>query len=287
MSDSLIFSLFLPLALAIVMVGLGLHLTLADFRRVLSTPWAVAIALFAQTLLLPPVAFGLAYAFAVPPALALGLILLAASPGGVTANLYSHLARGDVALIVTLTALNSLLCLATLPLWVWVALQWLFADAQGIAPPTRKLMEVGALVLVPVAIGMAIRHAAPRAAERLNAPVKIASTLVLVVLIAAATISEWQTLTRYFAVIGGAVLAFNLISLLTGYGLARLARLSIPQATAIAFEIGIHNGTLAIYIALAVLDIAEAAVAPAMYSLAMYLTGAVFAWWLLRAQENL
>ena len=282
MADNPIFSLFLPLALGIVMIGLGLHLTLADFKRVATAPRAVVVALSVQTVLLPPVAFGLALGFGLPPELGLGLVLLAASPGGVTANLFSHLARGDVALNISLTAINSVLALVTLPVWTALGLLWLMGSEQAVPPPTRKIIEVGVIVILPVVIGMGLRAWKPAIAERLDKPVRVASTLILVVLIGAAVVLEWETLTRYAAVVGLAVLLFNLASLLAGYAASRAARLGVPQATAIAFEIGIHNGTLAIFVALHVLQMAGAAVAPAIYSLLMYVTGGLFAWWILK-----
>ena len=282
MADNPIFSLFLPLALGIVMIGLGLHLTLADFRRVVTAPKAVLVALVVQSVLLPPVAFALAWAFDLPPELGLGLVLLAASPGGVTANLFSHLARGDVALNVSLTAINSALALVTLPLWTALGLSLLMDSTQAVPPPTRKIIEVGLIVVVPVVIGMALRAWNPALAQRLDKPVRLASTVVLVALIAAAVVIERETLARYATVVGLAALAFNLASLVAGYAAARAARLGVPQATAIAFEIGIHNGTLAIFVALHALQMAGAAVVPAIYSLLMYVTGGLFAWWVLR-----
>jgi BASS family bile acid:Na+ symporter len=282
MADNPIFSLFLPIALGIVMIGLGLHLTLADFKRVATAPKAVGVALLVQTVLLPPVAFGLAINFALPPELGLGLVLLAASPGGVTANLFSHLARGDVALNISLTAINSVLALVTLPIWVTLGLAWLMASEQAVPPPTRKIIEVGVLVILPVAIGMGLRAWRPVIAEKLDKPIRLASTLILVALIAAAVVLERETLAKYAAVVGLAALLFNLASLLAGYAAGRAARLGVPQSTAIAFEIGIHNGTLAIFVALHALQMAGAAVVPAIYSLLMYLTGGLFAWWVLK-----
>ena len=282
MADNPIFSLFLPLALGIVMIGLGLHLTLADFKRVATAPKAVVVALTVQTVLLPPVAFALAIGFGLPPELGLGLVLLAASPGGVTANLFSHLARGDVALNISLTAINSLLALLTLPLWTALGLLWLMDSEQAVPPPTRKIVEVGLIVIVPVVIGMALRAWKPALASQLDKPIRLASTLILVGLIAAAVIIERETLATYAAVVGLAALLFNVASLLAGYAAGRAARLGVPQSTAIAFEIGIHNGTLAIFVALHALEMAGAAVVPAIYSLLMYLTGGLFAWWVLR-----
>ena len=148
MADSTLLTLFLPIALAILMAGLGLHLTRADFARVLRQPRAVLVALMVQALALPPVAFALAWSLKLPPELAVGLVLLSASPGGVTANIFSHLARGDVALNVTLTAVNSALALVTLPLWTGLALQFFLDSENAVPPPLRKLIEVAVIVVV-------------------------------------------------------------------------------------------------------------------------------------------
>jgi BASS family bile acid:Na+ symporter len=285
-ADNTLLTVFLPLALAVVMAGLGLHLTLADFRRVLSMPRAMALALSVQILVLPPVAFGLAKLFGLPGELALGLVLLAASPGGVTANLFSHLARGDVALNISLTAINSLLALITLPIWTTLAL-WMFLGSEGsVPPPVSKIVEVALLVVIPVALGMSLRAWSPLMADAAEKPVRILSSVVLGILIALAFISEWETVVEFAPVVGLACVAFNVISLLSGYFSAKAAKLKEPQAIAIAFEIGIHNGTLAIFIALEVLQRSQATIAPAIYSLSMYVTAAIFAAWLLNKRRS-
>ncbi len=286
MADNALLVLFLPLALAVVMAGLGLHLTPADFRRVLAMPRAVLVALAVQSLLLPPIAFGLAHLAGLPGELGLGLVLLAASPGGVTANLFSHIARGDVALNISLTAINSVLALVTLPLWTALALSVFLGDQASVPPPIGKVVEVALLVVVPVALGMALRAWRPALADAAEKPVRLLSSLLLGLLIAAAFISEWDTVREFLPVVGAACVAFNVASLLSGYLAARAARLAEPQAIAIGFEIGIHNGTLAIFIAIEVLQRTQATIAPAVYSLSMYLTGALFAAWLLHKRKN-
>lgn len=286
MADNALLIVFLPLALAVVMAGLGLHLTPADFRRILAMPRAVGLALVIQALLLPPLAFGLAKLAGLPGELALGLVLLAASPGGVTANLFSHLARGDVALNISLTAINSLLALLTLPLWTALALSVFLGDEASVPPPTRKVIEVALLVIVPVTLGMALRAWKPALAHAAEKPVRVLSSLLLAALIALAFISEWDMVVRFLPVVGLACVGFNVLSLLSGYFAARAAKLAEPQAIAISFEIGIHNGTLAIFIAIEVLQRAQAAIAPAVYSLSMYLTGAIFAAWLLHRRKS-
>lgn len=285
MLDNSLFLSIMPLALAVVMAGLGLHLTPAAFRRVLEMPRALAVALTLQSLLLPPVAFALAMLAGLPGEMALGLVLLAASPGGVSANLFSHIARGDVALNISLTAINSLLALLTLPLWTVLALAVFVGDQASVPPPIRKVVEVALLVILPVALGMAVRAWRPALALAAERPVRLLSTLLLGLLIAGATISEWTNVRPYLAVVGLACVGFNVISLASGYLAARAAKLAEPQAIAISFEIGIHNGALAIYIAVEVLQRTQAAIAPAVYGLSMFFTAALFATWLLHRRK--
>lgn len=287
MQGSIVTDLLLPLAIGIVMFGLGLSLTIEDFRRVARYPLAVGFGLFLQVLLLPLAAFAIAIGLKLSPDHAVGLMLLAAAPGGATANIYSHLARGDVALNITLTAVNSLLCLLTLPIVLDLSLSYFLGNGQYVPPPHRKVIEVGAIILIPVALGMLLRARAERFAIRAEKPIKIFSILVLAILIAGAIYIERKALLPSLIAVGGACLAFNLVSMLTGY-LAPLAlRLPKGQAVAIAMEIGIHNAALAIFIALNVLRNPAAAVVPGIYSLIMYVTASTFAVWLVRRNAAL
>ncbi len=280
MQATLLTNLLLPLALAVIMLGLGLGLTVEDFRRVARYPRAVLTGLTLQVLVLPWVAFGLALAFRLPVELAVGLMLLAASPGGATANIYSHLARGDVALNITLTAINSLLCLLTLPLILDLSLQFFMGAGQYVPPPVRKIVEVAAIIMLPVALGMGIRRFAPRFAAWSERPLRLLSVLVLVLLIVIAVAQSREVLVAYFAVVGIACLLFNLASMGVGYAAPLALRLPRPQAIAIGMEIGIHNGTLAIYIALNVLGNPAMSIPAAVYSLMMFFTAGGFAYWL-------
>lgn len=282
MQASLLTNLLLPLALGVIMLGLGLGLGMEDFRRVARYPRAVLIGLTLQVLLLPWAAFALALAFRLPPELAVGLLLLAASPGGATANIYSHLARGDVALNITLTAINSLLCLLTLPIILNLALEYFLGAGQYVPPPVRKVIEVALIIVLPVALGMAIRAFAPAVAIRAEKPVRVLSVIVLALLIVAAVVQSREVLLAYFAVVGLACLLFNLISMGVGYAAPLALKLPRRQAIAISMEIGIHNGTLAIFIALNVLGNAAMSIPAAVYSLLMFFTAAVFAFGLNR-----
>lgn len=276
MQASVLTTVIMPLALGVIMLGLGLSLTIADFKRVTKFPKAIGIALTCQMILLPAVCFLLAKSFGMPPELAVGLMLLAASPGGPTANLYSHLSNGDVALNITLTAVNSLLTLFTLPLIVNFSLDYFMGSGEYLPMQFKKVMEVFAIVLVPVLIGMTIRSKAPGFASRMDKPVKILSALFLALVILLITISERNTLVTYFARLGGPVLLFNVLSMAIGYFIPRMLGVEKRQAVAIGMEIGLHNGTLAIYIALNVMHNSAMALPPGMYGLLMFFTAAAF-----------
>jgi len=285
MADNTLLTIFLPITLAIVMAGLGLHLTAADFRRITKQPRAVLVALAVQTLLLPPVAIGLAMLLHLPPEFAVGLALLAASPGGITANIFSHLARGDVALNITLTAVNSLVALVTLPLWTGLALDLFLGNDNPVPPPLRKLIEVAAIALIPVALGMALRAWKPKLADAAENTVRRLSTIVLALVIVLAIASEFSTVMKHAVAIGFACLAFNIISLLSGYLAGFLAKLSRPQSIAIGFEISVHNATLPILLALQVLENELIAIPPAVYAVLMYPVAAAFAFWILKKNK--
>lgn len=276
MQESVLSTVILPLALGIIMLGLGLSLTIADFTRVVRYPKAVFIGLLCQMLILPAGAFLIATSFSLSPELAVGLMLLAASPGGPTANLFSHLANGDVALNITLTAINSVLTLFSLPFIVGLSMDYFLGASLAIAMPFNKIVSVFAIVLIPVAIGMALHRYQPSFSEKLRKPVKTASAILLVLVIAAAIIKDKEVLTEYFAQIGLAALSFNLLSLLGGYFIPKLFNIEKRQAIAIGMEIGIHNGTLAIFIALTVLNNSVMSVPPAIYSIIMFFTAGIF-----------
>ena len=276
MQSNFLSTTLLPIALGIIMLGLGLALSIDDFKRVIKYPKAVAIALICQMVLLPAICFFVAKIFGLEPALAVGLMLLAASPGGATANLYSHLSDGDVALNITLTAVNSVLTLFTLPLVVNFSLDYFMTTDQYVPMQFSKVAEVFAIVLVPVTLGMLIKSKLPAFAIKMDKPVKILSVVFLILIIIAAVYRERVILTAHFGTIGFPVLVFNLLSMGLGYYLPQVWRVEKKQAVAIGMEIGIHNGTLAIFIALSVLNNSIMSVPAALYSLLMFFTAALF-----------
>jgi len=279
---ALVSGVLLPASLGIIMLGLGMTLHPSDFARILRQPKAVLIGLGVQMLLLTAICFGLCLLLKLPPELAVGMMLLAAAPGGASANIYSHLAGGDVALNITLTAVNSLLCLLSLPLIVGFSLAYFMAADQAVPPPFGKIIEVGLIILVPVALGMGIRRSWPQLSDRVAKPLRLFSVLLLALLVVLTMVQQWRLLAEYAAIIGLACVLFNVLSLLIGYAVPLALKLPRRQAIAIAMEIGIHNGTLALFIAFTVLENSVMAVPAAFYSISMFITAGLFAAWLNR-----
>ena len=260
----------LPVALGIIMLGLGLSLTPRDFARVAKQPRAVIVALLCQLVLLPAICFGLVLLFQLPPVLAVGMMMLAASPGGTTANLYSHLFRGDIALNISLTALNSVIAVVTLPIITNLAIAYFDPFDGELGMQWAKTVEVFAIVLLPVALGMIVRRVWPQFADRMDKPVRIVSVIVLIVVIAGAVASNWALLVENVASLALITVLFCLISLGVGYLVPRLLKVGRRQAIASSFEIGIHNATLAIVIAQTVMGSVELSLPAAVYGVLMF-----------------
>lgn len=288
LQNSLLVTVLLPSALAVIMMALGLSLTPADFARVVKAPRAVFVGLVCQVVLLPFACYLIVRGFGLTGALAVGLMLLSASPGGASANLFSHLARGDVALNITLTAVNSVVSLVTLPIILGLSLSAFMGSERAVPLEATKVLQVFAIVLVPVSIGMLVRSKRPDLAKRLDRPVRVVSVVCLLLIMAGALIKEHERLRMYFQKVGLAALVFNLVSLSVGYFVPRLFRVERKQAIAIGMEIGVHNGTLAIAIASSPLLLANAtmAVPAAIYSVIMFCTAATFSWLMSRADSE-
>ena len=270
--DSALTTVALPIALAIIMFGLGLALTVADFRRIARAPKAVAIALGCQLVLLPAVCFGLVVLFDLPPLLGIGMMLLAASPGGTTANLFSHLFRGDVALNISLTAINSLIALVTLPLITGLAIGY-YDRGQDVSLPPGELVDVFVIVLVPVALGMGVKARRPDFAARMERPVRVGSAVILALVVIGILVDQRSNLTGYVADVGLVAGLFCAISLVVGYVVPKALGVTDAQAIACSMEIGLHNATLAIFVAVEVLDETAISVPAAVYSLFMFAFG--------------
>lgn len=274
--DSPLAMIGLPVALGVIMFGLGLDLTPGDFARIGRRPKAVALALACQLLLLPAVCFGLVLLFRLPPVLAVGMMLLAASPGGTTANLYSHLFRGDVALNISLTAINSVIAVLTLPVIVNLSIAWFQPGDMTVGLQLKKTIEVFMIVLAPVGLGMLVRGFKPGFARAMDKPVRLASVVILTLVIAGAVVSNFAVLKDDFIALAGIVVSFCILSLGIGFIVPRLFHINREQSIASAFEVGLHNATLAIVIAESVLAVPDMSLPAAVYGVLMFPLAAVF-----------
>lgn len=282
MDPTFIPTVLLPAAVGVIMFGLGLALTPADFARVVQFPRAVIVGLLVQTIVLVAVAFAITQLFDLPPLLAVGFMLLAASPGGAMANIFSHLAHGDVALNITLTAINSVLALVWLPLVLnWSLVQFLGAELH-VPAPTQKILEVATVIILPVLIGMLVRYAWPAPARRAAGTVRAASVLLLALVVAISLANSGETMLQHFGTVGLACITLNLVSLAIGYAVPRLIGLPVAQATSISLEIGIHNAAVAIFVALKVLESEVASVPAALYGIIMLATAGIAVAWFRR-----
>lgn len=277
METNYLTDIMLPLSLAIIMLGMGLSLTPFDFKRVVIYPKATAIGIFNQIILLPIVGFSLLYIFGLKtPELAVGIMVLAACPGGPTSNLISHISRGDTALSITLTAISSFIAVITIPLIVNFGLAHFMQQGEYIPLPVLDtILTLTLITLVPVAIGMFIRARAIKFASKMNKPVKVVSGILLFVIIFAAIMSNREIFVQSFRDVGPIALSLNAVMLLLGYFSARLFSLRQSQSITISIESGIQNGTLGIAIASTLLHNNVIAISPAIYSLIMFLTAGV------------
>lgn len=264
-------SIFLAVAIMIIMMGMGLTLTLADFKRVAQNPKPVLLGLTNQIVLLPLVALGLVYLFQPPAFIAIGMILLAACPGGTSSNLVTLLAKGDLALSVSMTAINSVITIITIPFWVGYAYSTYLSEAAQMASPTADIFKTLIVVLaIPLSIGMLIKNRAPLFAERMERPVRIASSVFLAVVILGLLAREFDLFQQYVGDTLGIVTALNVLTMGIGYGLAKAFGLKLKQGLTIAIESGIQNGTLTISLAVITLNQPDFAIVAAIYSLVMY-----------------
>lgn len=282
MESNFLTTVFLPLALFIIMLGMGLGLKLDDFKRIFVTPKAVIIGLIAQLIMLPVVGFILAIAFSLPPELAVGLMILSACPGGPTSNMVTYIAQGNVALSITLTAISSLVTVFTIPLVVNQAMQFFMGKAIALQLPFLKtVIQIAVITLIPVTLGMLLHYYAPKFATNVEKWVKWISLFFLALIIVGLLAKERANVLTFFLQVGWVTLALNVSTMILGYAIATIAKLDKFSARAITFEVGIQNGTLAIAIASGAtfLNNPTMAIPAAIYSLIMFGTGGAFAWW--------
>ena len=277
----------LPLALAFIMFALGLGLTFDDFARVARQPRDFVIGAILQIVLLPVVAFALVSVWSLSPELALGVMIIAAAPGGVTSNILTAFARGDVALSISLTAVISLLSVVTIPLVVVFSYTQLIGGEAGDVSVTATAVSVFVIVTVPVLIGLAVRRFAEGFAIRFNPIARQVSAVLFLIVLAGAIFQERANIVTYFAEAGLITLVLNLVMMGLAYFIARIFASGARQRITISIECGLQNGTLAIAVATLLFGGGQAVVPAATYSLIMFGTALVFIVFLRRTSSLL
>jgi BASS family bile acid:Na+ symporter len=276
MDSPLLAEVLLPVAIATIMGSLGLALTPADFRRVLVAPRGVAIGMLNLALISPLLAFAMAELFDLPAELAVGLVLLGASPGGMMANMLTHLARGDTALSVSMTAISSVASVVTVPLFLGLSTEHFGAGDLGDVSMPGVVARVFAITIVPVAFGMWLRRRWPAWVDGVYSRVRALSLSVFAIVVLAAIASEYDTVAENVEAVAAAAFALNVAAMAISFAMSKVARLGDRQSTAIALELGVHNSTLAIAVGASLAS--DLTIPAAVYSSFMLFTGGAFAW---------
>lgn len=264
----------LPTALGIIMLGMGLSLELKDFKRVTEFTKSIAVGLFSQLFILPIIGFLIAKTIPMQPEIALGLVIVAICPGGPSSNLITFLAKGDVALSVTLTAFSSIITVVTIPLLGNLAYEHFIGETAQIALPIGKtIVQIFLMTLLPISVGMSIKQMFPQVANSLEKTTNIFAALFLAIIIILLVIREWNRLPQFIFQAGLGVIILNTISMLAAFNISKLFNLNLHQKICIAIEVGIQNGTLAIAITAGLLNNKNMAIPAALYSLFMNITG--------------
>lgn len=277
MESSILTEIFLPLSLAFIMFGMGLSLTFEDFKRIIIYPKAVTIGLVNQMLFIPLLAFGLIKVFGLQEELAVGMMILAVCPGGATSNLITHLAKGDSALSITLTAFSSLITVFTIPFLVNFSIQY-FMPGGGKEFQLNVFGTVISVILItaiPVLIGMIILKKLPNLANRIEPTFRKLSAVFFVIILVAAILKERENLLSYLSEVGPMALSLNIATLAIGFFSARLLGLSKKQSRTVSIEAGIQNGTLGITIAATLIGNSQMAIPSAIYGILMFGTAGV------------
>lgn len=273
-------TIILGASLFVIMLGMGLSLVMDDFKRVLVYPKAVIVGLVSQLVLLPLIGFGIASLFDLRPEIAVGIMILSACPGGPTSNLIAHMAKANTALSVTLTAFSSFITILTIPFIVNIALEQFMDKSEVIKlDVVQTIIQVMVIIIIPIIIGMMIRKYKKSFALKMEKPVRIASGVVIMLVIVGICIKEKDNMLPYLQEAGLVALVLNVVTMFVGYRVAKMFNLNDKAAVSVSIESGIQNGTLAITIAVVLLNNSEFAIAPAVYSLLMFITGGVVVYW--------
>lgn len=280
-TTELISKIFLPLSLAIIMLGMGMTLVPIDFKRIFKFPKAILIGLTNQLILLPIVGFTLAIAFDLNPIMAVGLMILASCPGGPTSNLITQVCRGNIALSVTLTALASFISILIIPFILSFSLKY-FGSDTGVTielPIVDTILQIMVITVIPILLGMFIRKWKPKFAISMEKTMRIASTVLFILVFLAIVVASKDKIVNGMKDAGIVTLLLNIITMGLGYLTAKIFKLNKQSAISITIESGIQNGTLALVIAASVLNNPEMGIPIGAYSIWMFVTGGILMWY--------
>ena len=271
MEASFFTQVLLPASLALIMFGMGLSLTIADFKRLLNTPRAVSMGLFGQMICLPLMAFLLCLAFSVEPHIAIGLMVLAACPGGTSSNLLSHIGRANLALSVSLTAITTVICVVSTPWLIKFSVDYFTILPDEPFSLLNTSLSLLVITLIPIVIGMSVRHFALDFANRTEAFFRHLSTLFLITMIILISIDEKEMIMNSFPDVFILTFTLNILATVVGVIIARLGRLNDNDAVTLGIEIGTQNATMSILISVSFLNNSEYAIASGVYGVTMYI----------------
>ena len=279
MQADLLITAILPAAVFIIMFGLGLSLRIADFTYVMKQPKIILIGLSTQFIALPLIALLIAILFELSPELAVGLMIISFVPSGTTSNMFTNLAKGDVALSISLTTVSSLLTSFTIPLFTFLAIKYFLGSENTIEMPLLKTMfQLLIIIILPVIVGMVILSKWKSIADKMEPLIRILSIVFLVLIVIAIIVKNRVEMPGFFLQTGAPVLTLNILALGLGYWLAKLFKLSQKQAITIGYEVGIQNGALALMVAGTIIGNETMMIPAVTYSLFMFMTAFIFYW---------
>ena len=273
---TLVNSIIIPICLFLIMMGMGLTLVTNDFKRVLKYPKAVGIGLTNQLILLPIIGFALANIMPLRPEYAVGVMLLVLCPGGTTSNLFTYLAKGDVALSVTMTAIASVITVFTIPIVLSFSLIYFMGSGSEFElPVVETMLTLVVLTIVPISVGMLIKRYAPTVADRSQVYVSRFGVIFLTFLVLFLGYVQRDIIVDAFIATGPVSVLLNLSTMALGYYSSKWFGLNWAQRTSVTLEVGLHNSTLSIFMALTLLSNYDMSMMPAIYTLVMFLSAGI------------
>ena len=279
-ATTIITQIFLPISLAIIMFGMGLTLVVGDFGRLFAYPKEVLVGLFNQLVFLPLIGFLIILLFDLNSSMAIGIMILSLCPGGPTSNLITQVARGNIGLSVTLTALASLITVFTIPIILSEAITYFTGETDVVIelPILQTMLQILLITVIPVSIGMVIRKKNEAFALRMERPMRIASTVLFIIIFLLVMIANKDLIVEAMKEVGLATLILNLSTMALGYITAKVFGIKGKSQISITIESGIQNGTLAFVIATTILNNVEMGLPTGAYSIWMFITGGILMW---------